>query len=155
MADYLLKDESGLVPVSEPHINTDISKLNLESFIQPTGMKHIDFISRGRQSHNPTSLLTGESFNHLMTELKKQYDYIVIDAPPILAASDAMVLGQHADKVLLVTKFNHSVEGQLVYAIKQMSRANVQVDGIILNDVRQSIINKYSYNYHYAYGHTQ
>lgn len=155
LADYLLQDESGLVPVSEPHINTDISKLNLESFIQPTGMKHIDFISRGRQSHNPTSLLTGENFNHLMTELKKQYDYIVIDAPPILAASDAMVLGQHADKVLLVTKFNHSVEGQLVYAIKQMSRANVQVDGIILNDVRQSIINKYSYNYHYAYGHTQ
>lgn len=155
LADYLLQDETGLVPVSEPQINTDISKLNLESFIQPTGMKHIDFISRGRQSHNPTSLLTGESFNHLMTELKKQYDYIVIDAPPILAASDAMVLGQHADKVLLVTKFNHSVEGQLVYAIKQMNRANVQVDGIILNDVRQSIINKYSYNYHYAYGHTQ
>lgn len=155
LADYLLQDERDLVPVSEPHINTDISKLNLESFIQPTGMKHIDFISRGRQSHNPTSLLTGESFNHLMAGLKKQYDYIVIDAPPILAASDAMVLGQYADKVLLVTKFNHSVEGQLIYAIKQMSRANVQVDGIVLNDVRQSIINKYSYNYHYAYGHTQ
>lgn len=155
LADYLLQDESGFIPVNEPHINTDISKLNLESFIQPTGMKHIDFISRGRQSHNPTSLLTGENFNHLMAELKKQYDYIVVDAPPILAASDAMVLGQYADKVLLVTKFNHSVEGQLIYAIKQMSKANVQVDGIILNDVRQSIINKYSYHYHYAYGHTQ
>ena len=90
-----------------------------------------------------------------MATLKKQYDYIVIDAPPILAASDAMVLGQHADKVLLVTKFNHSVEGQLVYAIKQMGKANVKVDGIILNDVQQSIINKYSYHYHYAYGHNQ
>jgi len=88
-----------------------------------------------------------------MAALKTKYDYIVIDAPPILAASDAMVLAQHADKVLIVTKFDHSVEGQLVYAIKQMNKANVQVDGIILNDIQQSILNRYSYHYHYAYGH--
>ena len=155
LADYLLQDENSLIPMSEPTVDSDRSKLNIESLIQSTGMKHIDFISRGRQSHNPTSLLTGENFTHLIAALKKQYDYIVIDAPPILAASDAMVLGQHADKVLLVTKFNHSVEGQLVYAIKQMGKANVKVDGIILNDVQQSIINKYSYHYHYAYGHNQ
>ena len=128
------------------------SSLGVESFIHSTGMELIDFIPRGRQPHNPTSLLMGEKFNHLMAELKTQYDYIVIDSPPILAASDAMVLAQHADKVLIVTKFNHSIEGQLVYAIKQMNKANVQVDGIILNDVQQGLMDKYSYHYHYAYG---
>ena len=153
LTDYLLQDKDSSLIDNEPRLDSDMAKLNLESFIQPTGMEHIDLISRGRPSHNPTSLLIGERFDHLMVALKTKYDYIVIDAPPILAASDAMVLAQHANKVLIVTKFDHSVEGQLVYAIKQMSKANVQVDGIILNDIQQSILNRYSYHYHYAYGH--
>lgn len=152
LADYLLQDKKHFSPIDGTRSDSEVSSLGVESLIHPTGMELIDFIPRGRQSHNPTSLLMGEKFNHLMAELKTQYDYIVIDSPPILAASDAMVLAQHADKVLIVTKFNHSIEGQLVYAIKQMNKANVQVDGIILNDVQQGLMDKYSYHYHYAYG---
>ncbi len=152
LADYLLQDKKHFSPIDGTRSDSEVPSLGVESFIHPTGMELIDFIPRGRQPHNPTSLLMGEKFNHLMAELKTQYDYIVIDSPPILAASDAMVLAQHADKVLIVTKFNHSIEGQLVYAIKQMNKANVQVDGIILNDVQQGLMDKYSYHYHYAYG---
>ena len=152
LADYLLQDKKHFSPIDGTRLDSEVSSLGVESFIHSTGMELIDFIPRGRQPHNPTSLLMGEKFNHLMAELKTQYDYIVIDSPPILAASDAMVLAQHADKVLIVTKFNHSIEGQLVYAIKQMNKANVQVDGIILNDVQQGLMDKYSYHYHYAYG---
>lgn len=152
LADYLLQDKKHFSPIDGTRSDSKVPSLGVESFIHPTGMELIDFIPRGRQPHNPTSLLMGEKFNHLMAELKTQYDYIVIDSPPILAASDAMVLAQHADKVLIVTKFNHSIEGQLVYAIKQMNKANVQVDGIILNDVQQGLMDKYSYHYHYAYG---
>ena len=152
LADYLLQDKKHFSPIDGTRSDSEVSSLGVESLIHPTGMELIDFIPRGRQSHNPTSLLIGEKFDHLMAELKTQYDYIVIDSPPILAASDAMVLAQHADKVLIVTKFNHSIEGQLVYAIKQMNKANVQVDGIILNDVQQGLMDKYSYHYHYAYG---
>ena len=90
-----------------------------------------------------------------MDELKTQYDYIIIDSPPVLAASDAMVLAQHADKVLMVTRYEDSIEGQLVYAINQMNKSNIQVDGIILNDVQQGIMSKYSYHYSYAYGNKQ
>lgn len=152
LADYLLQDKKHFSPIDGTRSDSEVPSLGVESFIRSTGMELIDFIPRGRQPHNPTSLLMGEKFNHLMAELKTQYDYIVIDSPPILAASDAMVLAQHADKVLIVTKFNHSIEGQLVYAIKQMNKANVQVDGIILNDVQQGLMDKYSYHYHYAYG---
>ena len=44
------------------------------------------------------------------------------------------------------------VEGQVVYAVNQMNKANIQVDGIILNDVQQGLLSKYSYHYSYAYG---
>ncbi len=156
LADYLLQNKETVFVNDEQPTSVQIDKaasvLTIKSIIHPTGMAQIDFIPRGRQSANPTSLLIGESFRQLLAALKTRYDYIVIDSPPILAASDAMVIAQQADKVLIVTKFNQSVEGQLVYAIKQMNKANVKVDGIVLNDVQQGLMDKYSYHYHYAYG---
>lgn len=128
---------------------------NLSSFIHPTTIDNIDFMPRGQHPRNHASLLANGSFNHLMAELNLHYDYIVIDSPPVLAASDAMILAQHADKVLMVTRYDDSIEGQLVYAVNQMNKANIKVDGIILNDVQQGIMSKYSYHYSYAYGNNQ
>ena len=107
---------------------------------------------RGQHPHDPSSLLASDKFGELMAKLMASYDYIVIDSPPILAASDAIILSQHADKVLVVTRYNDSSEGQLAYAIKRMNKADVQVDGIILNDIQQGIMDKHSYHYSYAYG---
>jgi tyrosine-protein kinase Etk/Wzc len=128
---------------------------NLASFIHPTGIDNVDFMPRGEHPRNPASLLANGRFNTLMAELNLHYDYIVIDSPPVLAASDAMILAQHADKVLMVTRYDVSIEGQVVYAVNQMNKANIQVDGIILNDVQQGITSKYSYHYSYAYGDNQ
>jgi len=122
------------------------------SVVHPTSIDNIDFMPRGHHPHNPSSLLASDKFGVLMIQLIASYDYIVIDSPPVLAASDAMILSQYADKVLMVTRYNESLEGQLAYAIKQMNKANVQVDGIILNDMQQGIMDKYSYHYSYAYG---
>lgn len=154
LADYLSQDTSHL-----SKDNSEVSKVittqdanSLASFIHPTGIDNIDFMPRGQHPRNPASLLANGSFDHLMTELNLHYDYIIIDSPPILAASDAMILAQHADKVLMVTRYDDSIEGQLVYAVNQMNKANIKVDGIILNDVQQGIMSKYSYHYSYAYG---
>lgn len=160
LADYLMQDHSRLNQVDniqKDNIQKDnaVSNLGIADFIHPTAMDHIDFIPRGKHPHNPASLLMNDNFGQLMAELKSQYDYIIIDSPPVLAASDAMVLGQYADKVLMVTRYDDSIEGQLVYAVKQMNKSNIQVDGIILNDVQQGLMSKYSYHYNYAYGNNQ
>ncbi|WP_298909784.1 polysaccharide biosynthesis tyrosine autokinase [uncultured Psychrobacter sp.] len=147
LADYLSQDTSHLSKV----ITTQDAN-SLASFIHPTGIDNIDFMPRGQHPRNPASLLANGSFDYLMTEINLHYDYIIIDSPPILAASDAMILAQHADKVLMVTRYDDSIEGQLVYAVNQMNKANIKVDGIILNDVQQGIMSKYSYHYSYAYG---
>jgi len=138
LADYLQQDEHQIADV-----------------IHATGIDNVDFIPRGKKPHNPISLLSGTKFNTLMTELNAHYDYIIIDSAPVLAASDALVLSQYADKVLMVTRYDNSIEGQLVYAINQLKKSNVQVDGIVLNDVQQGIMSKYSYHYNYAYGNNQ
>lgn len=154
LADYLSQDKTHLSKsnAQTTEVITSQESSNLASFIYPTGIDNIDFMPRGQHPRNPASLLANGSFNHLMAELNLHYDYIVIDSPPVLAASDAMILAQHADKVLMVTRYDDSIEGQLVYAVNQMNKANIQVDGIILNDVQQGIMSKYSYHYSYAYG---
>ncbi|MGE6328544.1 polysaccharide biosynthesis tyrosine autokinase [Psychrobacter pacificensis] len=124
----------------------------LAAFIHPTSIDNIDFMPRGQHPKNPSSLLSGDKFERMMTELNEHYDYIVIDSPPILAASDAMIMSHYADRVLMVTRYDQSVEGQVAYAIKQMHKADIQVDGIVLNDVQQGLMSKYSYHYSYAYG---
>ena len=127
----------------------------LANFIHPTSFEFIDFMPRGKHPNNPASLLSTDKFSNMLVQLVAIYDYIIIDTPPVLAVSDAIIIAQYADKVLMVTRYNHSVEGQLAYAVKQMNKANVTVDGIVLNDMVQGITSKYSYHYSYAYGNSK
>lgn len=125
---------------------------SVSSITHTTAIDNVDFIPRGQNAHNPSSLLASDQFSELMAELTGHYDYIFIDSPPVLAASDAVILSNYADTVLMVTKYDDPLEGQLAYAIKQMHKANINVDGIVINDMQQSKKNKHSYYYSYAYG---
>lgn len=135
LADYFTQTEEGV---------TDITHV--------TAIDNVDFIPRGAQTNNPSALLASDHFEKLMAQLRIHYDYIVIDSPPVLAASDAVILSKHADTVLMVTRYDNSLEGQLAYAIKQMNKGHVHVDGIVLNDMRQGVLAKRNYYYSYAYG---
>ncbi|OLF36407.1 MULTISPECIES: polysaccharide biosynthesis tyrosine autokinase [unclassified Psychrobacter] len=125
------------------------------SITHPTNIDNLDFIPRGHNARNPSSMLASEKFGGLMNELAAHYDYIIIDTPPVLAATDAVILSKYADQVVMVTRHNDSLEGQLNYAVKQMNKANIEVDGIIINDLQQGILSKNSYHYTYTYGNAQ
>ncbi|WP_435950477.1 polysaccharide biosynthesis tyrosine autokinase [Psychrobacter sp. DM8] len=122
------------------------------SITHVTAIDNIDFIPRGHNAHDPSSWLASDRFSELMAQLIGHYDYIIIDSPPVLAASDAVIISQYADTVLMVTKYNDPLEEQLAYAIKQMEKANTTVDGIVINDMQQSKKDKRSYYYNYEYG---
>ena len=152
LADYLSQHETPSYSTNDTGSQT---ANNLSEFVHPTALDHIDFMPRGQQPHNPTTLLSSDRFGDLMSQLSAHYDYIIVDSPPILAASDAIILSAYADKLLMITRYNSSMEGQLVYAINQLTKNHVQVDGIVLNDVQQGVMNKYSYHYSYAYGNNK
>ena len=127
----------------------------LADFIHPTSFDLIDFMPRGEHPNNPASLLASQKFADMMANLVAVYDIIVIDTPPVLAVSDAIITAKFADKVLMVTRYNYSIEGQVAYAIRQMQKGGVTVDGIVLNDVQQGLTSKYNYHYSYAYGNSK
>lgn len=138
LADYFIENDSSLTSISHA-----------------TAISNVDIIPRGQNTAHPSSLLSSDRFSGLMTELTGHYDYIIIDSPPVLAAADAVILSSYADTVLMVTKYDNPLEGQLAYAIKQIKKANVKVDGIVINDVQQSAKDKRSYYYSYAYGNNK
>ena len=152
LAEYLATP----TPTSISESDTDLlSEAVAANCIHATAIEGIDFLPRGRAPHNPAALLAGERFAELMAQLTEQYDYIFLDTPPLLGASDAIIAAQFADKVLMVTRYNHSIEGQLAYVIKQLQSANINIDGIVLNDIRQGVMEGYGNHYGYNYGHIQ
>lgn len=128
---------------------------SISSITHHNVINNIDFISRGRNTPHPSSLITNDRCGELMAELAVNYDYIFIDSPPVLAASDAVILSTYADTVLMVTRYADSLEDQLAYAIKQMNKVNTEVDGIVINDMEQEKMDKRSYYHSFAYGNNQ
>ena len=146
---FNVEQPQGLADYFSPD-NTSIA-----SITHATSIDSLDLIPCGKQVSSPSSLLASDKFGELMTELTAHYDYIFINTPPVLAATDAIIVSQHAHQVLMVTRYNDSLEGQLTYAIKQMNKANIKVDGIVLNGMQQGMLDKNSYNYAYTYGHSK
>lgn len=124
---------------------------NVSEFTHPTSFEYIDLLPVGQTSKSITSLLATVKFQELMSTVADHYDYIIINTPPILAATDAITASSYADKVILVTRYNQSTERQVVSSLQKMQALGVKVDGIVLNDVKQSITQKYSPQYKYTY----
>lgn len=146
---FNIDDETGLADFFTQDQSTAVS------ITHPTAIGNLDFIPRGSNLRNPSSMLASDKFGKLMDELAAHYDYIIIDSPPVLAATDAVILSKYADQVVMVTRHNDSIEGQLAYAVKQMNKAEINVDGIVINDMQQGLLSKNSYHYTYSYGNTQ
>jgi tyrosine-protein kinase Etk/Wzc len=114
--------------------------------MQPQGL---DFIATGARPPNPSELLMHERFSNLLHWGTKQYDYVVVDAPPILAVTDPAIIGTHAGASLLVARADINTLGQLDESVKLMKQGGSNVRGIILN----GILPQRGYRYGYRYGY--
>jgi tyrosine-protein kinase Etk/Wzc len=106
------------------------------------------FISRGKVPPNPSELLMHGNFTALLEKLKPRFDLIIIDTPPILAVTDAALVGHHAGTSLLVVRYglNHAREVSL--AKQRFEQNGVLVKGAIFNAVEKHSAGYYAYNYY-------
>src|SRR5699024_9756426 len=77
----------------------------LEDAIHGTSVEGLDFIARGQVPPNPSELLMHANFTQMLATLSTRYDLVIIDTPPILAVTDAAIIGNHAGTSLLVARF--------------------------------------------------
>lgn len=114
-----------------------------------------DFISRGHAPANPAELLMHPRLGELVSWASKNYDLVIIDTPPVLAVTDAAIIGQHAGTTLFVARFESNTVKEIEVSIKRLEQSGVRVKGCVLNFVvkKASSYYGYGYDYHgYSYG---
>lgn len=117
--------------------------------IQPTNIENLSFISHGTYPKNPSELLMDNRFKELLEATKPRYDYIVIDTPPVLAVTDASIIGQYASTSLLVARQGDTTAKEIEASVSRLSQNNVHIKGVILNGMKRENQNTYD-NYLYT-----
>ena len=114
------------------------------------GISKLFFISRGKIPPNPSELLMHARFTALLDGLKPRFDLIIIDTPPILAVTDAAVIGHHVGTSLLVVQFGLNQPREIALAKQRFEQNGVPIKGAIFNLVEKRSAGYYAYAY-YAY----
>ncbi|MGH4385923.1 polysaccharide biosynthesis tyrosine autokinase [Klebsiella pneumoniae] len=115
-----------------------------------------DFIARGMVPPNPAELLMHHRFDSLIKWASANYDLVIIDTPPILAVTDAAIIGNYAGTTLLVARFEENTAKEIEVSIKRFENSGVTVKGCILNGVMKKASNYYGYGYsHYGYQYNE
>ncbi|WP_269844776.1 polysaccharide biosynthesis tyrosine autokinase [Methyloprofundus sedimenti] len=114
---------------------------------------NIDFIPTGAIPPNPSELLLHEHFGILLEDLGKKYDHIIIDSPPILAVTDACIIGRMASATLMVIRSGQHPLRELQQSVKRLKQNDVNIKGCVFNDVHLVAsgygYGKYFYQYDY------
>ena len=119
--------------------------------LRPSVLENLDFISTGILPPNPSELLLRPAFAAMLAELSPQYDVVLIDAAPLLAVSDSLVIGAHAGAIFLATRAGVTRPGEIAEAMKRLARAGLTAKGVVFNDVSPRP-GGYGYGNRYGYG---
>ncbi|HHB8938782.1 TPA: polysaccharide biosynthesis tyrosine autokinase [Klebsiella pneumoniae] len=130
-------------------------KSDINGAVRTIEQANFDYISRGAVPPNPAELLMHRRFGELLNWASERYDIVVLDTPPILAVTDAAIIGNYAGTTLLVARFELNTAKEIDISVKRFEQTGVNVKGCILNGVVKKASSYYGYGYnHYGYSYT-
>ncbi len=126
-------------------ILSDKSSSSIMNFIVPTDIKNLYLLPNGATPPNPSELLSSTNNKELLDKLKSMFDLIILDCAPVLGLNDTLVMTKYSD-VNAVVVSNKKTKVELLDQVKKsFERANVKIDGVILNKVKAKDISYYGY----------
>jgi len=124
-------------------------QIDLEQALRKVpGTDNMTFISRGAVPPNPSELLMHPRFATLLDQLTALYDVVIIDTPPVLAVTDAAVIGHHVGNCLMVVRWGHNQQREIAMAKQRLEQNGVDVRGAIFNAVQKHGPGQYTYSYY-------
>jgi len=123
----------------------------IEDSIQRYTDSNFDVITRGQVPPNPAELLMSSRLGDVVEWASKNYDIVIVDTPPILAVTDAAIIGKHAGTSLLVTRFAVNTLKEIEISINRFEQNGIEIKGVILNSVFKQAKDAYSAYGYYAY----
>lgn len=127
-------------------------KATLNDILRSSEQDGLSYISRGSAPPNPSELLMHKNFSDFLEQVSHQFDLVVIDTPPILAVTDAAIVGKQCGTSLMVARFQQNPAKELTIASRRLETAGVTVKGAILNAMERKAATAYGYGYYnYSY----
>ncbi|OCQ54633.1 Tyrosine-protein kinase wzc [Photorhabdus australis subsp. thailandensis] len=123
----------------------------IKETITRTYLTELDFISRGTIPPNPSELLMHNRFKELLSWAEEHYDYILVDTPPILAVTDAAIIGRYAGTSLLIARYYKTRVREVDVAIRRFEQNGTHIKGVLLNAVEKNSSLYYGGHYQYSY----
>jgi capsular exopolysaccharide synthesis family protein len=124
----------------------------VEELIQAVpGDDNLWLLGSGQMPPNPAELLNGKRIQEVFGKLRKLFDLVLIDSPPVLPVTDAVILAKDADATLLVVAAGRTSQGDLQRSAEKLAQVNARVVGLVLNETSKQTS---GYGYRYGYGGT-
>ena len=143
-AEFNLTNEVGVV-------NYLIKQKTIDEIINHTHIPYLDVILSGPVPPNPSEMIISEGMSELIEELKKKYDYIILDTPPVGLVSDALELTHFCDVTLYIVRQNFTKKEMISLLNNRVKRGELNNTSIILNGLENKA--KYGTGYGYGYGY--
>ncbi len=109
----------------------------------------LDIITSGEKRFDMSDIVNKEQIKKFFDVLKLEYDYVIIDSPPVQPVSDTLILAQASDYNLFVIRSEETRTSSFMSSIKKIQNVNAKIDGIVINDLDVSKDSYYSYYYSY------
>ncbi|GHA38997.1 polysaccharide biosynthesis tyrosine autokinase [Photobacterium aphoticum] len=142
--------EKQMAVTSTPGLSSYLAgQTSIETLIKQLGIEGLNFIGRGEVPPNPSELLMHPRFKVLMDWASENYDIVIVDTPPILAVTDAAIVGAHAGTSLLVGRFGQNAVKEIEITKQRFEQNGIEIKGFILNAVVRKASSYYGGNYGY------
>ncbi|MDX9670065.1 MULTISPECIES: polysaccharide biosynthesis tyrosine autokinase [unclassified Pseudomonas] len=144
------------VPIANGLSDLLAKRCSIEQAVNTVEIDNLHFISRGQVPPNPSELLMHANFRDLLAELSERYDVVIIDTPPLLAVTDAAIVGREAGISLIVTRFAVNPAKEIEITIRRFAQNGIELKGAVFNGVEKRAASYYGngnygyYNYEYA-----
>lgn len=139
------------VPNHKGITNHLMGQMTLEEALHYNVADHLDLLTSGPIPPNPAEILNSAKTRAFWPMLLERYDYVLIDAPPVLAVTDATILSSQVDGVLLVIRSGVTRNEVARTAYQQFVNADARLLGVVLNQVKMNRNGYQYYNYYYYY----
>lgn len=127
--------------------------LTFEQTVRDSNVEGLSWVGRGSAPPNPSELLMGPRFGEFLDYLSESFDLVIVDTPPILAVTDAAIIGKQCGTTLMVVRFGINTPKEVQIAESRLANGGITLKGTILNAMEKKAASSYGYYgyYNYAY----
>jgi len=132
--------------------NCLLKDVDVQTAMHKSAVENLHILASGPIPPNPAEILNSSRTDAIIQELQDNYDYVFIDAPPVLAVTDASILSTKVDGVVLIINYGNTRTDLAKKACEQFEKANAKIIGVVMNQVKMDTSD---YKYYYYYSHDE